>query len=399
MIYMRYHGPQATQMEFIDWIFWFEVCRKIMQSQNSMSEIRVFSFLFSSWNLITCDDERKRVLCLDWLLSEETFTEYFLHWCPMVRAYYMRLLCWRICRYEGDAKELDRKILSLVLERLNVVWSHYLFLKQIAERDDTLQPSTAPCYPAPGRRLLIIRNDSQSPSSSLFFGFDGIVSPTSASFTSAYRRTSFLADSPLDIDPSDFALGSGSTQKKRWSLLGKMRPFNSPDGPGHGHDAPRSPNNKASSQLEEVRKATATARSRIPSAQQAPTSSESSVPQTPNFRSYSFKFSLEWNTLYQAKQQKNPFNKDRKLSPPRLPAPAQSFLIEQVPGTADEVPSMRPSGEHAGKARYAGRALAEWLLLVMECNNFVERRRAEGVPSLKFLEVPTLGVDGFRKHG
>ncbi len=103
--------------------------------------------------------------------------------------------------------------------------------------------------------------------------------------------------------------------------------------------------------------------------------------------------------MYQAKQHKNPFNKDRKLSPPRLPSPAQNFLVEEVPGTADEVPSMRPLGKHAAKARYAGRALAEWLLLVMECNNFVERRRAEGVPSLKFLEVPTLGVDGFRKHG
>lgn len=51
------------------------------------------------------------------------------------------------------------------------------------------------------------------------------------------------------------------------------------------------------------------------------------------------------------------------------------------------------------RAKYAGRALAEWALLVGECNNFVERRRGEGVPGLKWVEVPTLGVEGFRRFG
>lgn len=49
------------------------------------------------------------------------------------------------------------------------------------------------------------------------------------------------------------------------------------------------------------------------------------------------------------------------------------------------------------RSKYAGRALAEWAAVVGECNNFVERRRAEGVPTLKWVEVPTLGVEGFRK--
>lgn len=53
----------------------------------------------------------------------------------------------------------------------------------------------------------------------------------------------------------------------------------------------------------------------------------------------------------------------------------------------------------AERAKYAGRALAEWALIVAECNNFVERRRAEGVPNLKLVEIPTLGVEGFRRFG
>lgn len=59
---------------------------------------------------------------------------------------------------------------------------------------------------------------------------------------------------------------------------------------------------------------------------------------------------------------------------------------------------MEPVGAEIARAKYAGRALAEWTLLIMECNNFVERRRGEGVPSLKLTECPTLGVDAFRKY-
>lgn len=55
------------------------------------------------------------------------------------------------------------------------------------------------------------------------------------------------------------------------------------------------------------------------------------------------------------------------------------------------------SRESIARAKYSGRALAEWAQIVSECNNFVERRRAEGVPGLKWIEVPTLGIEGFRR--
>jgi len=63
-------------------------------------------------------------------------------------------------------------------------------------------------------------------------------------------------------------------------------------------------------------------------------------------------------------------------------------------------PSIGEGGlDRVMRAKYAGRALAEWALVVGECNNFVDRRRAEGVPALKWVEVPTLGIEGFRKFG
>jgi hypothetical protein len=75
-----------------------------------------------------------------------------------------------------------------------------------------------------------------------------------------------------------------------------------------------------------------------------------------------------------------------------------------VPGISREVgakdPKLGNGGTERGKrAKYAGRALAEWGVVVGECNNFVERRRAEGVPGLRWVEVPTLGVEGFRRFG
>lgn len=60
-------------------------------------------------------------------------------------------------------------------------------------------------------------------------------------------------------------------------------------------------------------------------------------------------------------------------------------------------PAAAGGAESVARAKYAGRALAEWALIVCECNNFVERRRAEGVPGLKWVEIPTLGIEGFRR--
>ena len=106
-IFMHFHHSHAIESEAITWHFWLEVCKKMLESQNSMSEIRLFAFLYAAWNAITNDDRRKEILCLEWLLTEDTFDKFFNHWCPMVRAYYMRLLCWRLCRDDGEASELD----------------------------------------------------------------------------------------------------------------------------------------------------------------------------------------------------------------------------------------------------------------------------------------------------
>jgi hypothetical protein len=290
-----------------------------------------------------------------------------------------------------------------VSDCLKLVWSYYLYQKQGAERGHQIPPSIAPCHPAPGRRLLIIRNDNQIPTTSLFLGFDGIVQATSGTQETAYKRHSSLAGL-VRSNSTDFNIPAEppANSKKRWSLLGKIMPFNTPDVSGHPTSPPSS--HKPMTPLEQARLATAAARSRPPlqinPKSASPTSLSESTPSSPVHRPFSFKFSLEWTPpSHQNDSRRNSVSADsphtRRLSPPRLPAPAHAFLVGKVPGTATEVLAKQPVG---AEAKYAGRALSEWALVVKECNNFVERRKAEGVPGLKLMEVPTLGVEGFKKY-
>lgn len=102
-----------------------------------------------------------------------------------------------------------------------------------------------------------------------------------------------------------------------------------------------------------------------------------------------FKFSIEW-------VERPPFgNRDRKLGLPRLPATAQSYLDLQ----SNKSFNVDISGHkmYGSQWTYAGRALAEWVLVVVEHENFFDRRKMEGKETDKEVETPSLGVDSARK--
>ena len=115
---IRFQAQAAPECLPFHWDFWFDVLRKMVQSQNTTTDIRVYALIFSMWFQLTSNEAWKTRLCLDFLLDQQHFLETFCHWCPMVRAYYMRLLCWRVARYDGDASDGDvyvSHILSNVL--------------------------------------------------------------------------------------------------------------------------------------------------------------------------------------------------------------------------------------------------------------------------------------------
>ena len=104
----RYQKSSNQEEPLLDWVFWLDVYKHMMRSQNTMTELRLCAFLYSLWSTITSDESRKRELCLEWLLNDDTFEKMFTHWCPMVRAYYMRLLCWKVARLDSSITDTDR---------------------------------------------------------------------------------------------------------------------------------------------------------------------------------------------------------------------------------------------------------------------------------------------------
>ena len=106
-ILQRYQQETDCAVSMIDWTFWLDVCRHMLRSQNSMTEVRLCAFLYSMWSTITSDEARRREVCLDWLLAEDTFHANFNHWCPMVRAFYMRLVVWKIARLNGNGADVN----------------------------------------------------------------------------------------------------------------------------------------------------------------------------------------------------------------------------------------------------------------------------------------------------
>lgn len=106
-ILQRYQQETDAAIDVVDWFFWLDVCRHMLQSQNSMTEVRLCAFLYSMWSTITSDEARRREVCLDWLLAEDTFHANFNHWCPMVRAFFMRLIVWKIARLNGSGSDVS----------------------------------------------------------------------------------------------------------------------------------------------------------------------------------------------------------------------------------------------------------------------------------------------------
>jgi len=107
LILVRYEHLPSCPGDVVDSGFWREVCKKMLTSQNTLTEIRLFAFTYSIWGIVCSSQSRKADFCLGFLLDDEVFERTFNHWCPMVRAYYMRLLCWRLGRFDGEPTDVD----------------------------------------------------------------------------------------------------------------------------------------------------------------------------------------------------------------------------------------------------------------------------------------------------
>jgi hypothetical protein len=407
-VYVRYHNSNPLQPELVDWSFWLKVCQRMLESNNTLSEIRLLAFIYTIWRPIVEEPSRRETVSIDWLISEETFNTFFLHWCPMVRAYFMRLLCWRISRYDGEPNQLDENILSIVLRRLNQVWTYYQHQKQVAMEQQKAMPNSTPCAPVPGRRLLITRSDTQPPAAGLaFFSFDGIMAGRDQTKLEAISKRHSMV---LDSEMSAKSLEAANRATRRWSIMSKANPFNNENTDTRGLAAwplATMPNAK---KLEEARQSTAAARSSGRSSSKTcstySSESDTSTPSTPDmndsrsWQSCSFSFSLEWDgkTNQMTIPERQAFSRNRRIQAPTLPSPAMKYVQQACPEWSATVFPEVFKREDQQRIMYAGRALSEWANVVAECDSFVERRLNEGVPSIRDVEVPVLRVESWKKY-
>lgn len=406
VILVRFEHLESSRGPLLNAEFWATVCKKMASSENTLTEIRLYTFLYTIWNPLASDPERKADLCMTFLLDSDIFESRFNHWCPMVRAYYMRLLCWRVGRFDGEPAKREVEVLGAMHEHLSLTWSHYLWLREDATKRRALLPPTNPCNPAPSRRLLIIRTDAPTNvGGGSFISFDGIVPPNPSSQLSSTKRFS-EQNSVMEMESrpnSSHSMDEPNSPPKglRGMIRNMMTTRNRPKSPVRSssdlqrstadaiNDAQHAASNRSPSQ-DRLRNTTATT---LTSPDPKPsTRSTSTNPATAAHRHFSFKFSLEFHPNVKAPGQ-------IRLFPPRLPKPAQEFLQTRSPvaNGAQHLQAIEPKGLSRERARYTGRALAEWMMVVGECQSFFERRKNEGVPENRWVETPTLGVEVFKR--
>lgn len=241
---------------------------------------------------------------------------------------------------------------------------------------ETAPPSSAPCGPAPNRCLLIIRTDSQPAPASTMLSLEKLM-PSTLQSTPYGTHSSLLNSLPAADSPTQ--------NKKRWSIFKGILPFTVPGNNRPGEVTPPkldSPGVDGNASID----STSVRGSAMP-----PKSRPATPPQL-RHQAFSFKFSLEWLDRPQWP------TRNVVLTTPLLPAATQ-VLVQMHRDRIESVRPLKPSAEQLGPAKYAGRALAEWAIIVKEHDSFHTRRREEGVPATRLVEIPTLGVESFRMFG
>lgn len=144
-----------------DFSFWISVAKRLISTSHNMSIVRSITFIYAVWPYL--DIKSKELVTLQWLLEENTFQELFLHWSPLVRAYFQRLVCWRFLKLD-DMEEFQFK--GTVTLRVKNLLKHY-FTAQALYHEECLvngraSPITKPSEPVPMRRLTIVCNHYQN---------------------------------------------------------------------------------------------------------------------------------------------------------------------------------------------------------------------------------------------
>lgn len=184
----------------IDWKFWMVPIERMLAGENVNTILRALAFLFNVWGHIPMssndeatspgkdsmksstkqsnmfdlfdDQEGLRWNCTVWLLSPKMWKTYFCHWNPLVRAYYLRLICWRVASVGSDSGLLSSVLYAnynsdareLLAKRLRYTCSRFTEAQNNSKLKGQPTISAVACKPALNRSLVITFNPASSQS-------------------------------------------------------------------------------------------------------------------------------------------------------------------------------------------------------------------------------------------
>lgn len=144
----------VTDPSEIKWEFWLG-CSYLTLSRTNLiqSMTTTFAFLFNIWNSIpsqlslTVATEKEDHLAgwlvnnsesykenfANWLTSNDIWLQYFTHWNPLVRSYYMRLISWRVIGFNNYDSSVALLTTHRIKTKVDVIYS---FLMRVLESQD-----------------------------------------------------------------------------------------------------------------------------------------------------------------------------------------------------------------------------------------------------------------------
>lgn len=196
----------------INWEFWLG-CAYLTLSKTSLiqSIIMSFAFLFNVWNMIpsqlsqsacpqqeahlsewlTNTSESYKENFARWLTCNESWLVYFTHWNPLVRAYYMRLISWRVIGFNNYDSSVSILTTFRIKSKVDVIYAVLMRVTSSSELPMRLQKlDFSADLPMVNRKLGIVPINSHRAS-------DDVLSL--ASVTSSTKLSDLRKSNPYEI--------------------------------------------------------------------------------------------------------------------------------------------------------------------------------------------------------
>jgi len=401
----------------LDWPFWTDVVKRlVLKSENSVTQVRAFGFLFNIWERCPTGG--------DWLLNEDIWETFFCHWSTLVRCYFMNLICWRVCMSGQGGVSVDpyrpikestniRSTILLLKNRLEIAQKRNVVLIRYAQANNLPLPILKASNPLPNRRLVVI---ATNPSVHEYgITFDSIV-PASPASPPIIEKEQIDVPKPQSrgsevatVLSSDASFISVKEEKKGFrfnifkGVFGKSSKSKKPEPtPSLAVPAVLTP----AKSMENLKTPPIT----LTRSESSPHLPRRQTLARPPRQPEAFQFSMQpvpsrLDSNKGVKERPVPSFKtiEKYINPSPVPLPRYARdLIRSLPTT-----NLPVEESDSSRWRYAGRALAEWDAIVKQCDIYIDTllRRREAIPeepeedsvylkgSIESLHIPRMTVE------